>query len=137
MIPIGGTDEEKQAFEVSYAAAALLVACARSDFVEAPDEAAVIVQVLKERLGVEQVFLDELLGLADSDADDSSLKVFTDMVNRHYEEREKLVLLVDMWRVAFADGRLDDYEKKFIKRVGKLIDMSKDQIKQAKKKAAD
>jgi uncharacterized tellurite resistance protein B-like protein len=36
---------------------------------------------------------------------------------------QKIALLESLWRVAFADGRLDKYEEQFIRRIAGLINL--------------
>ncbi len=116
------------AFEVRYAAAAVLIACAQSDFVEAPEEFALVVSRLSETFELDPVVVDELVRYASDEAGKRSLKTFTNLINQYFTEDDKRLLIEDLWRVAFADGRLEKYEELFIGRVAFLIDVPPSQV---------
>lgn len=123
--------------EVRFAAAALLVVCARADFVEHPDEQSTIIKLLERTFDLSTGMLDELLNLVDPDAAVTDLQDFTQLVNQHYSEEDKLVLIENLWRVAFADGRLDRFEEQYVSRVAFMIGVREDEVKAAKLRAAD
>ena len=50
----------------------------------------------------------------------TSLYEFTRVINDNYSADDKLELLSCMWRVAYADGRLDKYEEHLIRQVAEL-----------------
>ena len=128
LVPGQGPYGEKQLFEIRYAAAALLIACAKSDYEEDPDEEEVIVDLLQAHFDVDEALLDELIGVADKMTGAASLEFFTDLVNKYYSEEYKRVLVEDLWRVAFADGRVDKYEDLFIGKVAGLIQVAPEQV---------
>ena len=128
LVPGQGPYGEKQFYEIRYAAAALLIACSKSDFEEDPDEEEVIVQLLQDHFEVEEALLDELIVVADKMTSAASLEFFTDLVNKYYTEEYKRVLVEDLWRVAFADGRVDKYEDLFIGKVAGLIQIAPEQV---------
>ena len=123
-------------YEVRYAAAALLIACAKSDFEEDPDEEEVIVGILRDRFEVGEELLDRLVEFADAHTGAMGLETFTGLVNRHYSEAHKVMLIEDLWRVAFADGRIDKYEDLFIYRVAGMLDIAREQVQSLKELAA-
>lgn len=57
---------------------------------------------------------------------------FTSAINEHYSQPEKFELLKSLWRVAYADGRIDAYEEHIIRRVADLIHMPHNQFIKAK-----
>ncbi|MBL6691665.1 MAG: TerB family tellurite resistance protein [Pseudomonadales bacterium] len=130
LLPSQGGD--RQLYEVRYAAAALLIACAKSDFEEDPDEEEVIVGILRDRFEVDEELLDRLVEFADAHTGTMGLETFTRLVNKHYTEGHKLMLIEDLWRVAFADGRIDKYEDMFIYRVAGMLDISREQVQSLK-----
>ncbi len=137
LLPQEGAYGERSLYEIRYAAAALLIACAKSDFEEDPDEEDVIVSILKTRFDIDEELLDQLIVFADAQTGTMSLESFTHLVNKHYSDEHKLVLVEDLWRVAFADGRIDRYEDIFINRVAGLINVSTDAVLQVKESAGD
>jgi uncharacterized tellurite resistance protein B-like protein len=57
---------------------------------------------------------------------------FTSAINEHYDQAEKFELLKNLWRVAYADGRVDSYEEHIIRRLADLIHMPHSQFIKAK-----
>ena len=103
------------------AAAALLIETARADFSEDGVEEAVLTTLLCETLGLDAAQVSELLVQASAQLDEAaSLYDFTRVINDHYSAAQKLELITNMWRVAYADGRLDKYEEYLIRQVAEL-----------------
>lgn len=111
--------------QLHLAAAALLMETARADFTQDAEEQAAMQQVLVETLKVTQAELEEVLALAEERVDEAtSLYQFTRLINDHYTPAKKIELVEAMWRVAFADGRIDKYEEHLIRQVADLIYVS-------------
>ncbi|MEM1113004.1 MAG: TerB family tellurite resistance protein [Pseudomonadota bacterium] len=103
------------------AAAALLLETARADFSQDSDEERAMEALLANTLNLGLAEVRELMIKAGERVDQAiSLYEFTREINDHYSAEEKVDLLHCMWRVAFADGRLDKYEEHLIRRVAEL-----------------
>jgi uncharacterized tellurite resistance protein B-like protein len=103
------------------AAAALLVETARADFSEDAVEEATLKTLLCQSLGLSQAEVAELLTEASREVDEAtSLYDFTRVINDYCSALEKFELITAMWRVAYADGRLDKYEESLIRQVAEL-----------------
>lgn len=122
--------------EITYAATALMLAVAKSDFKEDPEEVAVIANTVKSIFDISDETMDELLAFAHSTTDTSHLSEFTDLVNEHYDDRDKIMLTDCLWQVAVADGRIDHFEEQFIAGVAKLIDVSAAEVQASKKRVS-
>lgn len=97
-------------------------------------------------LEVERIkeLLQTSLGLAEEDSVEIAAEVleqqksrhdlfqFTSAINQHYSRLEKFELLKNLWRVAYADGRVDAYEEHIIRRLADLIHMPHSQFIKAK-----
>ena len=114
--------------EITYAATALMLAVAKADFDEDPEEELVVVETIRSLFDIDDETLDRLLIYAHMGTDSSNLSELTDLVNIHYDRSDKLALMDCLWRVAFADGRIDHYEEQFITQVSELIDLSKAEV---------
>jgi uncharacterized tellurite resistance protein B-like protein len=113
--------EAERKHRLQLAAAALLVETARADFSEDEIEEASLRRLLCETLDVSLEEVDELLRQAGEQLDEAtSLYDFTRVINDHYSAAQKLELIGSMWRVAYADGRLDKYEEYLIRQVAEL-----------------
>jgi len=130
--PSPGVHIDRESYEFRYAAAALLVACSKADFDEDPEEEKAIIEILKETFNVSSSTLESLLQMADAASEEDNLIDVTDMVNEYCSENDKRFLLENLWRVAYADGRLDKYEERFIQRIASMIQLTEDDVSRAR-----
>ena len=118
------SDGTTNAKGIEYATAALLIELAKSDFAEHPTERQLIIAMLRDTFALADADLQELLALAESGTSDANdIFQFTSLVNDHYTIDQKIMLLENFWKVAYADGRLDKYEEQFIRKVAGLINL--------------
>ncbi len=130
--PSPGACIDRESYEFRYAAAALLVACSKADFDEDPEEEKAIIEILKDTFKVSTSTLESLLQMADAASEEDNLVEVTDMVNEYCSETDKCFLLENLWRVAYADGRLDRYEELFIQRIASMIQLTEDDVSRAR-----
>jgi uncharacterized tellurite resistance protein B-like protein len=103
------------------AAAALLIETARADFTQGGEEQEALETLLVSSLELTATEVHKLVEQATAKVDEStSLYEFTRVINDHYTAEQKLQLVAAMWRVAYADGRLDRYEEHLIRQVAEL-----------------
>ena len=82
-------------------------------------------QVLKHSYQVADEDLEELTKLAKEEVHDAtSLYEFTRLINDNYDNEQKIALIKNMWRIAFADEKLDKYEDHLIRKISELIYVS-------------
>ncbi|MEH6549990.1 MAG: TerB family tellurite resistance protein [Pseudomonadales bacterium] len=104
------------------AAAVLLVELVRSDHHIDPQEMIALQQQLVDQLGLSQEEAAELIQLAEQQADISiALYPFTSTLNEHYTQEQKTALMLSLWTVAYADGRLDKYEESYLRQIADLL----------------
>lgn len=127
---------EADPHQLAIASTALMVQLARIDRDQDDRELQTIVdcavkahQVSKEEA---QSILEDALGHAD---DATSLYEFTGQINEHLDQQAKLALLVNIWQVAFADGRIDKYEEHLIRRMAELLHLNHREYMQARHQA--
>lgn len=119
------TDAEPDDRELSIAATALMVELARIDESEDEVELTTIIDCAVRSGGLSHDEAQAILRDARHNATDAtSLYEFTDRLNRHLEQGQKQRILVDIWRVAFADGRIDQYEEHLIRRIAELLHLN-------------
>ena len=103
------------------AAAALLIETARADFSQDSEEQAQLEALLVSNLELTTTEVHALVEQATARVDEStSLYEFTRVINDYYTGAQKLQLVAAMWKVAYADGRLDRYEEHLIRQVAEL-----------------
>lgn len=115
------------------AAAALLVEVMAADDEWQPEEESAIHDSLLNSLNISREECDELLESAKSSHQDAhDLFEMTRQVNNHFQPEQKYELILNMWKVAWADGEVDRYEDHTIRKVAELIYLPHGQFIQAK-----
>ncbi|MCV6626157.1 MAG: TerB family tellurite resistance protein [Cellvibrionaceae bacterium] len=121
---------------VDLAAAALLIEIAVSDEHFCEDELGTLEGILKQRMGISQPQLDQIIEQAKAEQHDAtSLHQFTSLLNQHYSPIQKRDLVQYMWLIAYADGNLDKYEEYMIRKIAELIHLSHSDFILAKTRA--
>ena len=78
--------------------------------------------MLNETFNLEKDALQELVSMAETAAiEATSLFEFTSLINENYSYEQRVQLIENLWRVAFADHSLDRYEEHMIRQVSDLI----------------
>ncbi|UZE94730.1 tellurite resistance TerB family protein [Alkalimarinus alittae] len=112
-------ENEKQ---VELTCIALLIELSKVDLSIDDAELKVIRELANKEFGINNDKVDEIIELAKEEADQStSLYQFTELVNANYEDEMKYQLILSMWKVAFADGKIDKYEEHLIRKISDLI----------------
>lgn len=102
--------------------AALMIEVMQADFSLDEREQQAFISVLKQSFDLDENEVIELEELAHAKVEEAtSLYEFTRQINDNFSAGEKLELIKNMWRVAFADGEIDRYEDGVIRRVAELI----------------
>ncbi len=108
--------------ELQVAAAALLVEAAQMDDRYEDQERAKIAQLMKAHFGLSEEEVESLLAEAQRRVGESiQLFGFTRIVMGRFSYDERVQLMEMLWEVAYADGKLHDYEASLIRRIAGLI----------------
>ena len=95
-----------------------------------------VVDTLRSEFKLSPEYVDELLELAHAEGDKAmDLWQFTNEMNQHYSEEEKMALMEAVWRIIFADGRLESHEDYFAHKLANLLRLTHKQLIDAKLKA--
>ena len=109
-------------FEIELTAAVLAYEIARSDGVISEDELLVLmeeIEIIAEKVGKDKL---EILKIIEIYSQDSvSFHEFIEDINKNYSNEQKHSLLKFMWKIAYADGKLDVDEERLVRRVADLI----------------
>ena len=107
---------------VRLAAAALLFEAAMSDYELGEEERTTIMQLVREQFTLDDDDASALAALAQHRVRESTgLHGFTSLINQHWSEKDRLNLVEQMWRVVYADGRLDDHELHLMRKIQRLL----------------
>tara|TARA_B100001093_G_C26619286_1_gene923823 strand:+ start:390 stop:824 length:435 start_codon:yes stop_codon:yes gene_type:complete len=109
-------------FEIELTASVLAYELARSDGEISDDELSVLmseIELIANKVGKDKEEIFRIIKIYSEDS--VSFYEFVQDININYTKEEKLNLLELMWKMAFADNRLDVDEERLIRRLADLI----------------
>jgi len=122
--------------ELEIAVAALLVEAAEMDQSFGPDERAAIERLLAERFGLESSDVHDLITKAQAAVSASTQYYpFTREICARLEPEERVGIVEMMWKVAYADGRLDAHEDMLLRQVAGFLHVPDRERGEARKRA--
>lgn len=125
------SDDRAHALDV--ATAALMIEVMRADFDISDVERRTIRDLLRGHLHLSSTELDELFILAEQEVGESvSLYQFTSLVDQELDYEDKVRVIEMLWRVVYADERLDKYEEYLMRKIADLLHISHSDFIQAK-----
>lgn len=106
------------------AASALLVEMAKVDDEFSEEENERIISLLKKEFSLTDEVAQELVAMAELELKASvDLWQFTSLINTTYSPDEKIKLIELVWRVIYADGKLDKHEDYLVKKMARLLNL--------------
>ena len=122
---------------IPLAAAVLLLEIAHADGEYQLDEKVVLKTVMKEKFGISEDSLSQLLEFAEKTRQSShDLHQFTKEINQAFTQPEKEQIAEALWQLVYADGHLDCHEDALMRQLGYLIGLSHRQLIEAKLKVS-
>ena len=109
-------------FEIELTASVLAYEIARSDGDISNDELTVLMEEIEKianKVGKDKSEIFKIIEIYSKDS--VSFYEFIEDINKNYSKDKKLSLLKFMWKIAYADGRLDVDEERLVRRVADLI----------------
>ena len=116
------TTTQQTSFEIELTAAVLAYEIARSDGEVSKDELSVLmeeIESISEKVGKDKFEILKIIEIYSKNS--TSFHEFIEDINNGYSKEEKHSLLKFMWKIAYADGKLDVDEERLIRRVADLI----------------
>ena len=108
--------------EYQLAVAALLIEMSRADFDPKAVERSAVTNAVERAFNLSPEETKDLIRLAEAEADHAtSLYEFTRLINAQLTAEQKCHVIELLWRVAFADGKVDRYEEYLVRKVADLI----------------
>lgn len=118
------------------ATAFLLIEVGKADHAWEDEETGQIIERLAEYFQLPHEAAEGLLEQAHSHADDAvSLYDTVELINQRCQPEEKREILLNCWRVAFADGFLDKHEEHLIRQLSEWLYLSHQDFIQLKHQA--
>ena len=131
-------DQSTHKRTIELATAVLMIEISLADDHIDDEERNVINHLLIQTFGLEQNAINELIEAAEQEVDHAvSLYEFTRLLNDALSMAERVEIIENLWRVAYADSVLDKYEEYYIRRVTDLLYIAHSDYIKAKHKAAN
>ncbi|MCH7681513.1 TerB family tellurite resistance protein [candidate division KSB1 bacterium] len=130
------TDSKRvQNHDIRIATCALFLEMAQIDGEFSEKERQSILGILKQEYDLSDEVAVELTEAADKERQDSiDLWQFTNQINENYSEDEKIRVVEFLWKLVYADGKLDQHEDYLIHKLATLLGVRHDQLIDAKVK---
>ena len=130
---IKADNEDKQERGFQLATAALLIEMTRADFEVQPQELDAVGESIRNAFDLSVRESEELVALAQVEMDHAtSLHEFTATLNAELGAEQRRHVIELLWRVAYADGRLDKYEDHFVRKIADLLYVRHSEFMKAK-----
>jgi uncharacterized tellurite resistance protein B-like protein len=118
------------------AACVLLLEAAHIDDECTTEELDHVIFTLKNDFSLDQAHVDELIELARAERQNSiDLWQFTNHINQQYSKEGKMAVMESVWRIIFADGKLEMHEDYFAHKLANLMRLSHAEMIDAKLRA--
>jgi uncharacterized tellurite resistance protein B-like protein len=118
------------------AACALLLEMAHADDEFTESEREHIEALMARHFALDEDTTREILAAAERERRDATdLHQLTSVINRHYDEGQRLLLSELLWRVVYADGKLSEHEDYLAQKLASLLDLRPGYLAEARKRA--
>jgi len=120
------------------ATAVLMVEVARADHVFEQSEFDRLLALITEHFELSPDDAADLVDRASESAEDvAHLHDFTQLLHQHLSEAEKARIVGLLWKIAYADGRLDKYEDSLVLKISDLLYVARGRVMRLKHDAAN
>ncbi|MFQ6372038.1 TerB family tellurite resistance protein [Shewanella sp. YIC-542] len=131
-------DPQQQAHNLNLAAACMLLEVVYADENLDEAEAGLLPQLLAQNLDIGADDAEALIRQAKRDHHNAtSLFQFTSLINDNFSLAQKQQLVLSMWRLAYADGKLCRYEDQIIRRCADLLYLKHSELIQLRNRAIE
>lgn len=115
------------------ATAVLMIDVARADDVFDPSEFDRVIELVSTHFDLPAQEAAELVNSADVEAERlTSLHDFTQLLHQNLGNHEKARVVELLWKIAYADGRLDKYEDSLVLKISDLLHVSRGRVMRLK-----
>lgn len=135
---IGGTDNDApdsadREHAIRMATAVLMTDVARADSEFDESEFNLLLGLIERHFELEPEQANQLANAANEQSEESvSLHRFTKLLHEHLSADEKAHIIALLWRVAYADGRLDKFEDSLVLKISDLLYVNRGRVMRLK-----
>lgn len=119
------SDNGNSEHALQLASAALLIEMTRVDHEIKHEEESMVSKAIQTTFNLSQEETNTLVELAEQESRNSTCYYeFTSLINREFSQQQKIKLVENMWRVAFADEELEKHEEHLVRKISELLYVS-------------
>jgi uncharacterized tellurite resistance protein B-like protein len=120
---------------IQIATCIILLEVAKSDDEFSSIEKTTVAALLRKKFELSPDAIEELIEIASQKRDESiDLWQFTNLINNSYTKEDKIKIVEAVWKVIYADKKLDRYEDHFVHKLAKLLQLKHHELIDAKMK---
>ena len=132
----GSKREEELTERLPLATCALLLEMAHADEEFSDVEKHAIVSLVKEQFNLSDQLVEELIEVAERERRESiDLWGFAHLIDSRYSEEQKVRVVEILWKVVFADGKVDMHEEYLVRKLAYLLGLEHEHLIEAKLRA--
>ena len=121
-----GDESTSRQHALDLATAVLMVQVARADYRFEESEFDALLSLIERHLELDPEEASELANKAGEKAEEAiDVHQFTKKLHEHLSETDKARVVSMLWRVAYADGRLDKFEDSLVLKISDLLYVSR------------
>ncbi len=127
--------DQKQVDErdLMVATAGLFLEMVYADFEIHPEEEKQLTDALSNLFDLSQEEINQLLNEAKQTRDQrQDIWQFASLIKDHLERDQRLQILTNLWRIVFADGRVDKYEDALMRKITNLLGLDHSEMIETK-----
>jgi uncharacterized tellurite resistance protein B-like protein len=129
------TQEQDEFERIQIATCIILLEVAKSDDEFSSIEKTTVTAILKKKFQLSAEAAEELMEIASRKREKSiDLWEFTHLINNNYTKDQKRKIVEAVWKIIYADEKLDKYEDHFVHKLAKLLQLKHDDLIDAKLK---
>ena len=118
-------ESKEESHDIRVATCALLLEMANIDGEFSKEEQENIISMLKNNFQLSDEYVAELIKASEDELKGSiDLWQFTNLINENYSRDEKFNIIEMVWKIVYADGKLDKHEDYLVHKLGKLLRLS-------------
>ena len=120
---------------IQVATAVMLLEVANADEEFSDIERESIIGILKDNFDLSNEEVQELISVTDAERKGSvDMWHFANVINENYSDQEKYIIMENIWKVIYADGRLDKYEDHIVHKLANILHIPHNKMIEAKLK---
>ena len=129
----GAADGQDREDALRLATAVLMVDVARADYVFEESEFDQVLKLIEQHFDLSPEAAAELVNEAGDKAEDIvSVHEFTKLLHENLTDDEKAQIIALLWKIAYADGRLDKFEDSLVLKISDLLYVSRGRVMRLK-----